>query len=1046
MSAKLFVEIVVSKSGDLILKGLKGEVGNLNKKLKGTHDISRQLATGFKLLASTWALLKIKSFIKDWTNLYEEMEKADKLLDQAAANSGKYSRAWSLATREMASALQDLTGTHRLMIEMGQRLLITFDEITTDMLPRATLAMVNYAAFTGVSMNSAAKAVGKASMGLLGDLKRVGVQVDETTYRTKGFIGILGQLENQMGGQAETFRKTTAGQWAAWKNEIKDVKIELGEFFDMFFVKTGLLGAFTKSLGEFADILKGMKGEALATEFRQIALQLLEMAAALGEVIDMIITGWRMLGIEKAPKGWEMIIKGLGAGLTKGLELFERHIYGDEDYADIWAELTEQQLDDLNRIAKAVEKINSLETKRLGIANAIARIQAAIKITDVGDGGAPINRVIPEISVWTNIWESFTQDITGIFQRGWVDSLTNMELDFTKFAKQLNAKMVQAFIQNIWDVKAFTYGGTVMAPTTANQFWSQGGVNTQDAKQVSYGQMMGVGAAGYSAYQGGSPGQGALTGAMVGGQFGGLEALFGGAVGGLLGSFGGREKRPEINLLWKVVNGEVELIAEEWKHTARDKGVIDSVRQALQAQVDFFNQIAFIAKRAGLDVTAQTTFATGATPDTPAAKYHDFMANYENYEEMFGGALEVYEALRDKKYELLRPSLRTEAWENDFREMTEEDYNKPGWAGQGSITAITDAFFDGIEKEFTEISNFMADAIGNAFIASLETGDFDTFKQTLKEGLFQSMVEGVTLALTKNIMQSILGRALDIGGLMSNISSYGTEGGITQVELIASINAFAQGIGPAIEAAREIVNPLIQALTGVEMELGINTEALYSNIESLLNYLDTINETVHGLTVSDLAPVLSQKVFAAEYTRLQGGAGSQEGLDDFIRYIQSEYLPFMRDYATDYAGSFEKVIEDLRALEEEPRDKIIDFLQKIYENLGGESTNMMTIINDLELKPIHINETELEKMGLYVKNGVIVGLEDVAEKIAMAIEASRPSLPFQAGWEGNVVNQEQLHLTSLPGGGMPGYMVMIVEGQKVIYDTKIGEIVGLYDG
>ena len=974
MPAKLFVEIVVNKKGDLILKGLKGDVSNLNKHLKGTADISRRLATGFKLLVSTWALMKIKSFTKDWTNLYEEMEKADRLLAQAAANSGKYSSQWMHSTKEMANAVQDLTGTHRTTTEMGQRLLITFDEITTDMLPRATLAMINYAAFTGVSMNSAAKAVGKSSMGLLGDLKRVGVQVDETTYRTKGFIGILGQLENQMGGQAETFRKTTAGQWAAWKNEIKDTKIELGEFFDMFIVDTGLLGALTTKLGEFADVIKGMKGEDLARTFHEIALGVIEMAAAVGDIIDMMITGWRLLGIDKAPAGFKMLLQTGRAGFAKGAGKIAGS-YGDKESAAIWDEIYDENLDALQDIAREMEKINNLETKSLGLKEKILRLT---KLLSPSVKSYPTNRDIPEISVWTNIWESFTTDVTKIFQRGWVDSLANMELDFTKFAKQLNVKMAQAFIQNIWDMKAFSV--------------------------VNWGQIMTVAAAGISAYQSQDKVGGTMSGAMAGGMIGGPAGAVLGGMGGMLLSTSKNKTEASIDFVWEVIAGEVRLIGEQWENTPRSKEVIDAAQEAMQSQINLYNQIALLSEAKGLAYGIPKTFTTGGSGGNIVSEVRNITENIEAYRDNFPKLKSQLDAL--------------DAWRKEWVEgkgINIEQLEKHGVLNE-YLTDLINQVMEGVEEEITDIGDFMADTIGNAFLNSLETGDYDTFKMNIKEGLYNSTVEALAQAFVSKHMFAKFGEAFNVESLTNLISSYGTTGGPSETEVVEGINAAFNGLSGLFIEMQPIWEALSTGMTGLQLELGINTEALYSNIESMRDYLNTINDTIHSLTVSDLAPALSQKVFAAEYERLQGGAGTQEGLDDFIRYIQSEYLPFMRDYATDYAGSFEKVIEDLRALEEEPKDDIVDVLNKIYENLGGDSNSLATTLKELQITGVHVNAEDLEALGLTIKDGVIVSMTAVLDQQAAFLNQS--------------------------GREPPGTSVQVINGELVVTDDATGEVLG----
>lgn len=184
---------------------------------------------------------ELKNAAINWVNIAAAQDKAEVSFKQAAITVGKYSKEFFDAAVKNAEALQRLTGAGDEAILEGQKFLITYKQISNDLLPRATRAMLDYAQFTGKAVPESAKAIGKASMGMTGELRRVGIQIDENVYKTEGFIGVLKQLEAQIGGQAEAFRTSIEGQWVAYKNAVDEAKEALGGIASSIFRNTGLL-------------------------------------------------------------------------------------------------------------------------------------------------------------------------------------------------------------------------------------------------------------------------------------------------------------------------------------------------------------------------------------------------------------------------------------------------------------------------------------------------------------------------------------------------------------------------------------------------------------------------------------------------------------------------------------------------------------------------------------------------------------------------------------------------------------------------------------
>lgn len=1018
MPAKLWVEVEVTKKGDLILKSFDKDISGLNKNLKGTYDVSRKVATGFKLIAGAWSVLKIKNFIKDWMNLYEEMEKSDRLLAQAAANAGKYSSSWLRNTQEMADSLQNLTGHHRSTIQMGQRLLITFDEISNDMLPRATKAMVNYAAFTGVSMNSAAKAVGKASMGLLGDLKRVGVQVSETTFHTKGFIGILEQLEAQMSGQAETFRKTAAGQWQAWQNEVKDAKIELGRLFEAIVIDTGLLDSMTEGLDKLTKSFKKLMEEGtfdIWVRNQAYALTyLIEAFTGVSQIIYEIYKGWQMLFVGGESVWGKMMSKVSGWTISNLENALEKDPNNKalqdrlaKEYADrdVWKFFVKASDFELQR---QVNELNAARSYMSQLREEIMDWRMDIEgWAGIGGRKEEVENVKREsVSVWTNIWEDFATDVTDIFKKSWVNALGNMEMNFARFGQQINTHMAQAAIQNLW------------------------GVNIGKSN-VTYGHLLGALGTAYGAYQGGDPLAGGISGALSGGFLTGgpVGAIFGGILGGGLGLLGGGKREPSINLLWEVIDGEIQLIAEEWKNTPRSQEVINAAREALQAQIDFYEQIAFMASGRGLEFLMPTRFTTAGIPVDPMEKLGYLIANIETF-------IDLFPEFADK-----------------LKFLEEYYYYTAGGGEYGFIQGLhglVDEFYDYAIPKFEEIGEFLTDTIGNALLRSLETGDYETFKDEVKQGLYQSMLEGFTESFVQRYVMDKFSVGFDVISLNDLLQQYGTPGGPSEGEAIQAIRKIFGNLDQTLEDMHPIWEEINKGLRGMRIALDINTEALYSNIDELKNYIMTVRDTISSLKVSDLAPALSYAGLSQEYTRLLEGAGTQEGLQGFTSYIKGDYLPFMRGYATDYKQIFEKVIKDLEELEEPAEEEIVDVLEEILNELSDRGA-IVDAIQNLSLPEVVVENVvaKLDDLSLArLANTITATVESVfpsGGNINLGTQTMTGIPDFQEGWSSKTFTESQLRT----GYGFPHpsyYSVVIYGGQPFVFDPVAGQIIGWYTG
>ena len=131
----------------------------------------------------------------------------------------------------LATALEDNSNFTDEAVQHAEALLLTFDRVGRDVMPRATQATADLAQLMGGDLAGAAKQVGKALDGQISALKKSGVSFTESQEKQiKALFDtgqaaqaqdiILSQLEKQVAGQAKIAREA-AGGW-------KDMEVSAG--------------------------------------------------------------------------------------------------------------------------------------------------------------------------------------------------------------------------------------------------------------------------------------------------------------------------------------------------------------------------------------------------------------------------------------------------------------------------------------------------------------------------------------------------------------------------------------------------------------------------------------------------------------------------------------------------------------------------------------------------------------------------------------------------------------------------------------------------
>jgi len=176
------------------------------------------------------ALYGVKRLVDKWEELAAVQEKAEAGMKAAMTSMGRYDDITHRSIMARAAELQTLSTFGDEAIIEGTKFLMTYGGITDDLMPRVMGTMTDLAALMGGDFRSAANMMGKASMGMVGELRRVGITVDDATFKSEGFVGVLEAIEAQVSGQAKALRETDAGGLESFKNKMGDVWEKVGAF------------------------------------------------------------------------------------------------------------------------------------------------------------------------------------------------------------------------------------------------------------------------------------------------------------------------------------------------------------------------------------------------------------------------------------------------------------------------------------------------------------------------------------------------------------------------------------------------------------------------------------------------------------------------------------------------------------------------------------------------------------------------------------------------------------------------------------------------
>jgi hypothetical protein len=266
MSASEKLSLLISLDANGAIKGFEGIGKTADKELNKAKERSDKLAAsmtkfGAAGLAAS-GVLAVGLFKA--ASAFDEANFATLQLENSLNNMPKLAGENKKAFTDLSTAIQRKTAADGDQITAAQAMLGTFN-LTGDQIRSITPLVVDYARKFGTDLVNASIQVGKALDGNVGALKKNGVSIDETLYKTDSYRAVQEALANQVGGFAEAEGKTFSGSLQRLQNQLGDIVENVGAGVIPVFEKLSApIGRFAEKIAQSDPAVQGLVGSIAA--------------------------------------------------------------------------------------------------------------------------------------------------------------------------------------------------------------------------------------------------------------------------------------------------------------------------------------------------------------------------------------------------------------------------------------------------------------------------------------------------------------------------------------------------------------------------------------------------------------------------------------------------------------------------------------------------------------------------------------------------------------------------------------------------------------
>lgn len=227
----------------------------------------------------------------------EEADKATLRLQSSIQNNPRLAGESTKAFEDLATSIMKKTAADDDDIISGEAVLAQMG-LTGQQITDLTPLVVDLSRKMGVDMDTAAKTVAKSVNGSSGALKKMGIDVDATRFKTDAYGATMDALSNSVGGFAEQEGQTFSGQLERMGNELHNLEEGVGKGVVKAF--GNLFQVVEKVTGALESLSPGAQGA--IGEFATYGAVALTAVGALSALVGMLTTAAARFGISSAAK------------------------------------------------------------------------------------------------------------------------------------------------------------------------------------------------------------------------------------------------------------------------------------------------------------------------------------------------------------------------------------------------------------------------------------------------------------------------------------------------------------------------------------------------------------------------------------------------------------------------------------------------------------------------------------------------------------------------------------------------------------------------
>lgn len=268
------------------IQAIDGPLGGVASRLRATTLLIRD--TGPFLATMVLGLSAVALATNKWVTATIEAERQEVLLRNALRATGRETELSADAMLQYSNALQQTTAFEDEAVTAVQTRLVLFDRISSDIIPRATRAILNYAEATGKDLQTSALNIGAAinnpaealerlnrtekiftseQAHMIEQIARGNKQFDQFGKEIRAVDLIIDGLEGRFRGTAEAARNTLGGALKALGNELSNMTEATGAPLKFMTDSVNLLNENLKGVVETVKILGVVGGSILVSKF-----------------------------------------------------------------------------------------------------------------------------------------------------------------------------------------------------------------------------------------------------------------------------------------------------------------------------------------------------------------------------------------------------------------------------------------------------------------------------------------------------------------------------------------------------------------------------------------------------------------------------------------------------------------------------------------------------------------------------------------------------------------------------------------------------------